>query len=317
MNRPSIIPTSEDLDAGALRLGIPGAGRLNSATMDLFARAELPLKRRSERIFHGSGERWDKLWTRYIRPHAIATSTGDGHLDAGVTAHNLVMETGNRVEEVLELDFGRCRVVVAAREGVTLEELDGKTIATSYPNITNRFFNERGRRVDIHPCDGAVEAYPEIGLADGIVDVTETGTSLKDNGLVVIADIMTTRAVLVANGSINPAQRDNLDFIKRSLEGAMEAKNFRKVVCTIPNTETDIAAFLAIYRYYSPPDWPYIKDLRQIAGNEQEVTFEFLANSNSVSKVLKVLESGHSSGLKGLGRGRIKTELSKLSMVLR
>ncbi|MBA2546765.1 MAG: ATP phosphoribosyltransferase [Solirubrobacterales bacterium] len=147
----------------------------------------------------------DGLTVVTIRPSDVPTYVEAGAADLGITGKDVLLEQRDRVVyEILDLGYGSCRMVLAAREGdESLDEserrLGAMRIATKYPRIAERHFDETGRQAEIIDVKGSVELAPLVGLADGIVDLVATGRTLSENGLEVREEIVTSTARLVAN----------------------------------------------------------------------------------------------------------------------
>ncbi len=123
-----------------------------------------------------------------------------GVCDMGVVGKDTIMEMDGKFYELVDLGFGRCRFALAAKKGFDFYSGYGiKTIATKYPNVSRRFFEKKGMDTEIIKIEGSVELAPLLELADGIVDIVETGTTLKENGLEVIEDVAPISARLIAN----------------------------------------------------------------------------------------------------------------------
>jgi ATP phosphoribosyltransferase len=187
-----------------LRIALPNKGRLAEDARELFAEAGLPVRARGERALTASlGGEFEAL---FVRAGDVAEFVADGAADAGITGWDLVCESGRTLESLLDLEFGRCRLVVAAREesGITrIEDFDGAPrVATSFPRVARRYFEAAARPVEIVPVSGAVEIAPHLGIADVVVDLTETGSTLRVNGLREIATVLTSTARLVARPEI-------------------------------------------------------------------------------------------------------------------
>jgi ATP phosphoribosyltransferase len=185
-----------------LRLALPNKGRLHDEARSLLADAGLEVRSSSERALVASlGGEFEGL---FVRAQDIPEFVADGSADVGVTGWDLAAESGRALDSRLDLGFGRCRLVVAAREeggGRTLEELpDGIRVATVFPRLAARYFAERGRRVELVPVSGAVEIAPHLGIADAIVDLTSTGSTLRVNGLREVATVLESSARLIVAG---------------------------------------------------------------------------------------------------------------------
>ncbi len=136
----------------------------------------------------------------YLRPRDIALYVGEGTLDVGITGRDLLLDSGAKAEESLQLGFGRSRFRFAARPGTltSLDDLAGKRIATSYVGVVRRHLEERGIEAEVIRLDGAVESSIQLGVADVIADVVETGSTLKAAGLELVGEvILESEAVLI------------------------------------------------------------------------------------------------------------------------
>jgi ATP phosphoribosyltransferase len=154
-----------------------------------------------------------------MRPSDVPTYVEHGSADLGITGKDVLLEQSDRaVSELLDLNFGRCTMVVAAREGgdpiaAALRRLGRVRIATKYPRIAERHFTATGRQAEIVEVKGSVELAPLTGLVDGIVDVTATGTTLAENGLRVMEEIEVCTARLIANPVAHKLKAAEIDAI--------------------------------------------------------------------------------------------------------
>jgi ATP phosphoribosyltransferase len=154
-----------------------------------------------------------------MRPSDVPTYVEHGSADVGIVGKDVLLEQEPRhVYELLDLGFGRCRMVVAAREdgdpiGSALRRLGRVRIATKYPRIADRHFSATGRQAEIVEVKGSVELAPLTGLVDGIVDLTATGTTLAENGLRVVEEIETCTARLIANPVAHKLKAGEIDAI--------------------------------------------------------------------------------------------------------
>ena len=146
----------------------------------------------------------------------VITYVEHGVCDMGVVGKDTIMEMSGKFFELVDLGFGRCKFALAAKRGADFYEGYGiKTIATKYPNVARKFFEGKGRDVDIVKIEGSVELAPLLELSNGIVDIVETGTTLKENGLEVIEDIAPISARLIVNTvSLKLRQREIEDLIR-------------------------------------------------------------------------------------------------------
>jgi ATP phosphoribosyltransferase len=154
-----------------------------------------------------------------MRPSDVPTYVEHGSADVGITGKDVLLEQAHRnVYELLDLGFGRCRMVVAATQvgdpiGSALRRLGRVRIATKYPRIAERHFSETGRQAEIVEVKGSVELAPLTGLVDGIVDLTATGTTLAENGLREVEEIEVCTARLIANPVAHKLKAEQIDAI--------------------------------------------------------------------------------------------------------
>ncbi len=163
-----------------------------------------------------------------MRPSDVPTYVESGAADLGITGKDVLLEHTDRiVYEILDLGYGACRMVLAARKGdeslgETERRLGGMRIATKYPRIAERYFEETGRQAEVIEVKGSVELAPLVGLADGIVDLVATGRTLEENGLEIREEIAPSTARLVVNRvshKLRAAEVDNLVERLRSERG--------------------------------------------------------------------------------------------------
>lgn len=130
----------------------------------------------------------------------VITYVEHGVCDLGVVGKDTIMEHGGKFYEIADLGFGKCKFALAVKKGTDFYSGYGvKTVATKYPEVTRNFFENKGIDVAIVKIEGSVELAPLVGLSDGIVDIVETGTTLKENGLEVVEDVAPVSARLIAN----------------------------------------------------------------------------------------------------------------------
>jgi ATP phosphoribosyltransferase len=173
----------------------------------------------------------------------------DGVCDLGITGQDVVAECGVDVEEILPLGFGFCRMVIATKEESPLnkaEELpDNIKIATSFPEIAKKYFDSIGKKVQIIVVNGATEITPRLGLADVIVDITSSGSTLKSNNLKIIGEILTSQAVIIARPGISDQNKTRVNSFVRATKSALDATEKKYLMANIPKSSlNEIKTFL-------------------------------------------------------------------------
>lgn len=153
----------------------------------------------------------------------VITYVEHGVCDLGVVGEDTIMEHGGRFYEMADLNFGKCKFALAVKKGSDFFAGYGvKTVATKYPNVTRGYFEGMGIDVDIVKIEGSVELAPLVGLADGIVDIVETGTTLKENGLEVFRDVAPVSARLIVNTVSLKLKRERVLEIVDMIKGVIE-----------------------------------------------------------------------------------------------
>jgi ATP phosphoribosyltransferase len=230
-------PAPGGLADGAVRLAMQRSGRLTDETLSLLHSVGLSFESYGQRLF--SGCRNFPLSLLYGRDDDIPEYVASGAVDLGVIGQNLVYEEGADVAELLPLGFGYCKLVLAAprESGIAgPQSLAGARVATSYPRSAARYFAERGVNVEIVTLSGSVEVAPALGLADAIVELTATGSTLLVHELQTLDVILESEAALVANKAAleHPAKRANIDRLLVRLRSAQAARAHKYVMMNAP-----------------------------------------------------------------------------------
>lgn len=155
----------------------------------------------------------------------VITYVEHGVCDLGVVGKDTIIENGSSFYEVLDLGFGKCKFALAAPKGTDFYSgYASKTIATKYPNVARSFFEGKGMDVKIIKIEGSVELAPLLGLSDAIIDIVETGSTLKENGLEVIEKVCDISARLIVNTASMKLRKQEIDTLIGQMEQAKEAK---------------------------------------------------------------------------------------------
>lgn len=178
----------------------------------------------------------DEIRFIICKPTDIPAYVAYGAADVGIAGADVLVEAALDVAELLDLQFGRCRFVVAEREGSTEEveqsyrRLGVIRVATKYPRIAEAHFAARGIQVELVKLHGNIELAPLIGLAERVVDITATGTTLRENGLRIVEDVMDSSARFVANPVAMRIDADRVMELARRLSGAVEQARLEGVI---------------------------------------------------------------------------------------
>ena len=153
----------------------------------------------------------------------VVTYVENGVCDLGVVGKDTILENGTSFYELLDLGFGKCKLALACKNGHDFYHGYGtKTIATKYPNVTRQFFEDKNMDVRVIKIEGSVELAPLVGLADGIVDIVETGSTLKANNLEVIEDVTYISARLIANTASLKLRKNEIEDLVNKMEAAIQ-----------------------------------------------------------------------------------------------
>lgn len=221
------------LPAGPLRLALPNKGRLAEPALTLLRDAGLDFEL-SERRLTTTARNYD-LELLFVRTDDIAEYVADGLVELGITGLDLVAERGDGMEAILELGFGACSLVLAAPASGRIsgpEDLAGRTIATGFPRLTAGFLAEQGIEASLVEVHGAVEITPQLGVADAVVDLVATGSTLRMNGLRPLATLLESEAVLIGRGDAPDGRIEPLVAMLRSV---LDARGKEYVMMNAPS----------------------------------------------------------------------------------
>ena len=201
-------------------------GRLQDKSVELFESVGLdcaPVRDPGRRLIHALPNY--PLDAVLAKAPDVITYVEHGVCDLGVVGKDTILEKGGAFYEVLDLGFGRCRFALAVKKGSDFYgTYKTRRIATKYPNVTRAFFEKKGMDVDIIKIEGSVELAPILELADGIVDIVETGVTLKENGLEPIEDVAQVSARLIVNTASMKLRKAQIEDLIGKCERALEER---------------------------------------------------------------------------------------------
>ncbi|EKE02228.1 MAG: ATP phosphoribosyltransferase [uncultured bacterium] len=224
-----------------LKIAIPNKGRLSDDIFDLLQRAGLTITKKERSLYASTHD--GNYTVIFVRTQDIPNFVQDGVTDLGITGYDVVQETEAEVETILDLNFGHCKMVIATKEEAPYNSPDdipdGAKIATSFPNLTKRFFDKLGKNVHITEVSGATEVTPQLGLADIIVDITSSGTTLKVNKLKIIGEILCSQSVVIARPDVLKNEENQVKAFVRAIKSAMDAEEKKYLMANIPKASLD------------------------------------------------------------------------------
>ena len=223
-----------------MRIAVPNKGRLHDPAERLLERAGLHIVDGADRQLYADTVDPD-VTVLYARAADIPEYVADGAADVGITGLDQVRESEvDNLEDLLDLEFGSCRLVLAAPEASAIEtvyDLDGGTVATEFPNIARRYFADLDVDVDIAEVSGATELTPHVDIADGIIDITSTGTTLRMNRLGVVDEVLQSSVRLFARADI--ADDEKVQQVRTALHSVLSAEGKRYLMMNVPEAALD------------------------------------------------------------------------------
>jgi ATP phosphoribosyltransferase len=217
-----------------MRIAVPNKGRLHDPALNLLERAGLHVQDGADRKLYADTVD-PEVSLLFARAADIPEYVADGAAALGVTGLDQARESDVELVDLLDLEFGRCRLVLASPEdgGVTApEELAGGTVATEFPRITERYFRDLGVEPDIVEVSGATELTPHVDIADAIVDITSTGTTLRMNRLSVVDEVLESSVRLFAHPDV--ADDPKVRQVKTAFRSVLDADGKRYLMMNVP-----------------------------------------------------------------------------------
>ena len=229
-----------------IRLALPNKGRLQQPTVDLIRTAGLAFET-TDRALSVTARNAD-IELLFVRTEDVAELVSDGVAELGITGQDLLAEFGTALAVLAELQYGHCRLAAAVPTGsavAKLEDLAGLRVATAHPHATSRFFEERGIPVTVVPLRGSVEVATKLGVADAIVDLVSTGSTLMVNGLREIGLVLPSQAVLVARPTRGSGTTDAASSrVATAIKAVVAGRRKRYLLLNAPTHAVDTISTL-------------------------------------------------------------------------
>ncbi|TYC11961.1 ATP phosphoribosyltransferase [Bizionia gelidisalsuginis] len=219
-----------------LKIAVQKSGRLNEESMQILKNIGISIDNGKEQL--KASARNFPLEVFYLRNGDIPQYLRDGVVDIAIIGENVLIEKGEDLPIVERLGFSKCKVSIAvpkSSKAKCLRDLEGKRIATSYPNTVNQFLEKNKLTADLHVISGSVEIAPNIGLADAICDIVSSGSTLFKNGLKEIEVLLKSEAVLAVSPKISEENKVLLDTIQFRMRAVLKGQNSKYVLLNAPN----------------------------------------------------------------------------------
>lgn len=223
-----------------LKIALQKSGRLSEKSHDLIAEAGINIMNGTRKLVSKASN--FPVEIMYLRDDDIPQYVYDGVADAGIVGENIMIEKSRPLRIVERLGFARCRLSLAVEKHFQYngtESLEGKRIATSYPNILASYLKKNKISAEIHEINGSVEIAPGIGLADAIFDIVSTGSTLISNGLKEVETVMLSEAVLVSGSALTDEKKEILSGLLFRIRAVQRAQNNKYILLNAPNEKLE------------------------------------------------------------------------------
>ncbi|CAI8206185.1 MAG: ATP phosphoribosyltransferase [Flavobacteriaceae bacterium] len=233
-----------------IKIAIQKSGRLNEESLGILKKCGISIDNGKDQL--KAAARNFPLEVLYLRNGDIPQYLRDGVVDLAIIGENLIHEKGKDLQVIEKLGFSKCRVSVAVPKETVfndIRELNGKRIATSYPNTVNQFLEENNISAELHIINGSVEIAPNIGLADAICDIVSSGSTLFKNNLKEVTKILDSEAVLVQAPTMDVEKTAIIDKLLFRLRTVLRAKKLKYILLNAPNDKIEeIRAILPVLK---------------------------------------------------------------------
>lgn len=274
------------------KMAVPNKGRLHDRTIELLLKSGLDLGEDWGRKLYVTAKNQD-IEILFVRAQDIPRFVAIGAVDLGITGQDQIADSGSVLKEVLELDFGHCRLSVAVPEQSDIKTVDdikdGCRVATSFPNVTKMFFDSKGKKVEIVNVSGAAEIMPYIGVSDIIVDLVSSGATLKTNRLVEIETLVRSQAVMVTSDKAMEANGTKIMDIVNSVKSVIDAENKKYLMADVPTSKLP-----EIDRLFPGVAGPTVMN---ISGRSDMVAIHVVVDSKSVFDSVNQLQKLGAKGI--------------------
>ncbi len=219
-----------------LRIAVQKSGRLNEDSMNLLKNIGISIDNGKDQL--KASAKGFPVEVFYLRNGDIPQYLKDGVVDAAIIGENVLIEKGEGITIVEKLGFSSCRVCIAVPKADnynSIKDLEGKRIATSYPNTVQMFLDKNGVNANLHIINGSVEIAPNIGLADAICDIVSSGSTLFKNNLKEVDTILKSEAVLAVSPQLDAERQAILEKIQFRIQSVLKGRNSKYILLNAPN----------------------------------------------------------------------------------
>ncbi len=223
-----------------IKIAIQKSGRLNEDSVKILKDCGISIDNGKDQL--KAQTRNFPMEVMFLRNGDIPQYLRDGVVDIAIIGENVLIEKGKDISIAERLNFSKCKVSLAVPKDFeynTIKDLDGKRIATSYPNTVNEYLDKKGIKAELHQISGSVEIAPNIGLADAICDIVSSGSTLFKNNLKEVEVMLTSEAVLAVSPNISEENKKLLEKLQFRIQAVLKARNSKYVLLNAPNDKIE------------------------------------------------------------------------------
>ncbi len=269
-----------------LKIAIPSKGRISNPSIEILKKAGLGLRDNNNRQLISKTYN-DNIDIMFARASDIPEFVSDGIVDMGITGIDLIKESNSDVVELLDLNFGKTKLVLASPEESEINSIEDLTsemiIATEFPNLTKNYLKEHNLEPKIVKLSGSTEIAPFIGVSDLIADLTSTGTTLKMNHLKIIETILESSIVLITNEESNKNKKTLIEAVSRSIKGVIDAFGKKLIMMNVKVEDLE-----EVEKLMPSMDGPTISE---VLSNEKTVAIQAVVDENQVFELVNDLRN--------------------------
>ena len=284
----------------ALKMAVPNKGRLNERAVELLQKSGIDLGEDWGRKLYVTAKE-QNIEIMFIRAQDIPAFIATGAIDIGITGEDLAAESGYKIKKLMDLEFGACRLSVAAPESSGIKNIDdipdGAKVATSFPNLTKKFFKSKGKEISVIEISGAAEIMPYLGISDLIVDLVASGSTLKMNRLIEVSVIMDSQAAIYSSDAALKKNSAEIDDVVASIKSVMAAEDRKYLMADVPKNKLE-----QVEKLLPGIGGPTILN---IAGNDKMVAVHVVVRSKDIYKAVNDLKRLGAKGILTLSIERL------------
>ena len=269
-----------------LKIAVPSKGRISNPSVNILEKAGLGLKDNNNRKLISKTYN-DNIDVMFARASDIPEFVSDGIVDMGISGIDLIKESESEVIELIDLNFGQTKLVLASPEDSQINSIDDvtseMTVATEFPTLTRKYFKNHGLEPKIAKLSGSTEIAPFIGVADLITDLTSTGTTLKMNHLKIIDTILESTIVLITNEESLETKKPLVDAVSSSIKGVIDAFGKKLIMMNVKSKDLE-----EVRKLMPSMDGPTVSE---VLSEEKTVAIQAVVNEDQVFNLINDLRN--------------------------